>query len=170
MPIQQGFDPVIIVKNTLLIINLIIFIILIQPSDWLFMTYAMAVFFSLIAIFMYWYNNIIFDRIMLSLYLYLITKSLLSMRYNLLHTHFIFPMLIAVGLYTTFLTQAGFIGIVGIDKKSILRTSLALLGIVIFVSLCAVHLRWPGQIAMFLVIAWAYGTLGRQMLSAQLNK
>lgn len=170
MAIERAYDPIAVVKNILTVINLFILTSLIIPAPWILLVYVMVDILSLMALFLHWYNNIIFDRIMLSLYLYLIAKSVLSLRYDLLHIHFIFPVLIAVGLYTTFLTEAGFIGIVGINKKSVFKASLALLSIVIFVWLCGYRLRWPGQIAMFLVVGWAYGALGRQVLSAQLSK
>jgi hypothetical protein len=170
MAIERSFNVTTVVQNILIFIDLMIFIFLIQPAGWIFMVYVVATLFSLIAIFLHWYNNIAFDRVMLSLYLYLITKSILSMKYDLLHTHFIFPMLVAVGLYSTFFTQAGFIGVVGVDKKAVRKSSLVLLAIVLFVWLNAYALRWPGQIAMFAVVGWAYGVLGRRVLSAQLNR
>jgi hypothetical protein len=187
MAIERAYEPITVIKNILIFLNLLILLFLIPTTpgsqDYysqlsVLLVSVLATFFSLIAIFLHWYNNIVFDRVMLSLYLYLIVKSMLSMKYDLLHTHFIFPVLIAVGLYTTFLTEAGFIGLSaealakedGVDKKSVFKMSLALLSIVAFVWLCAYQLRWPGQIAMFLVVGWAYGALGRQMLSAQLSK
>lgn len=170
MAIERAYNSITVVKNILTVINLFILTSLIPSAPLILFVYVMVDILSLIALFLHWYNNIIFDRIMLSLYLYLIAKSVLSLRYDLLHTHFIFPVLIVVGLYTTFLTEAGFIGIVGVDKKTVFKASLALLSIVTFVWLCAYQLRWPGQIAMFLVVAWAYGVLGRQVLIAQLSK
>lgn len=170
MAIERSLNVTTVVQNIILVLNLFILLGLITPSGWIFFTYAIATFLSLIAIFLYWYNNIVFDRVMLSLYLYLITKSVLSMKYNLLHTHFIFPMLIVVGLYTTFFTKAGFIGVVGVDKKAVRKTSLGFLVIVILMGLSLFGERWSIHIAAFLIIAWLYGSLGRRLLSAQLNK
>lgn len=169
-------DLMVVIKNIIIVINLFILLSLIPvPGSWVFLVYIITTFLSLIAICLHWYNNIIFDRVMLSLYLYLVAKTAISVTEILppsviVHKHFIFPTLIAVGLYTTFLTEAGFIGIVGVDRKSVWRASLALLSIVVFIWLNAFYWRWPGQIAAFLIVAWAYGTLGRQVLSAQLNK
>jgi hypothetical protein len=171
------------IQNIIIGINLLILPSLIPVAgtvcvSWVYFFTALL---SLIAISLHWYKNIIFDRVMLSLYVYLLIKAAIITRLDFIgelsgswdvikHKHFIFPVLIAIGTYTTFLTEPGFIGIVGVDPKSVRRASLTLLIIAIIMWFNAWDARWPGQIAAFLFVGWADGVLGRKLLNAQLDK
>jgi len=99
--------------------------------------FCIAVILAAVGLWFHWYKNIIINRPMLILYVCTILIALL----NLIPSNILLPLYLAplilygsvvgIGIYTTFSTEAGFVGVTGKDKKAIKRASEVLLSAVI---------------------------------------
>lgn len=98
---------------------------------------CITVILAAVALWFHWYKNIMINRPMLILYVCTILIVLLDLiPSNILLPLYLAPLIlyglvVGIGIYTTFWTKAGFVGVIGKDKKAIRRASLVLLSAVI---------------------------------------
>lgn len=126
----------------------------------------------------HWYKNIIVNRPMLVLYIFFILVALFytfpTAIADQLPFHFVelwyYWILVAIGIYTTFFTKAGFVGVIGNNKKAIKNASLALLSVVTIILIIIIFLGIEGQprgLRPVFVIFIAYEIAKRYALSRQ---
>jgi hypothetical protein len=122
-----------------------------------------------IALAFHWHKNIMINRLSLIGY---VTAIFLILS-NIISTIFVpvcYALVIGIGIYTTFWTKAGFIGVEGKNKTAIKRASLVFLGLVIVIPIglyFASFQRYPVNILPFFVFFLIYKAARRYAEDAQ---
>lgn len=165
--------------NIIIPINILIFLAIIFSMGRDASTYALysLPILAVIALMIYWYKNIVIHRLLLALYVSTILvaiKELLSLTHFPLSSDMLlfYGVLVVVGIYTTFCTRAGFVGVIGDNEAAIRTASLWLLAVVIIVTIIIVSLGTEGEVRAVtptFVIMMAYNIFNRQALSFQHN-
>lgn len=137
---------------------------------------SIAVILAALALWFHWYKNIMINRPMLILYVCTILIVLL----NLVSSNILLPLYLApfmlyslvvgIGIYTTFSTEAGFVGVIGKDKKAIRRASLVLLSAVIISPIfimVALFYEFPRNLAPLFIMVLIYGAARKYAADAQ---
>lgn len=137
-----------------------------------------AAIFAAIGLGLHWYKNIMINRVMLIAYistLVTILSGVIVYHMDLLLPLYFLPLLlyvlaVSIGIYTTFWTDAGFIGVEGKNKKAIKKASLVLLGVIVISPpfiMNVLFYEFPRNLTALLVFVLIYEMARRYAVDAQ---
>ncbi len=138
--------------------------------------FCIAVILAALALWFHWYKNIMINRPMFILYVCTLFIALLNLiPSNILLPLYLTPLMlyvlvVSIGIYTTFCTKTGFIGVVGKNHKAIKRASLVLLGAIIISPpfiMNALFYEFPRNLTPLLVFVFIYEMVRRYAVDAQ---
>jgi len=160
----------------ILLLLAVIFAVATDPSIY---TLQLVGFFAVVALGASWYKKITINRPLLVFYICMILVSVMSILPESIPVYlssesssvlFLYAIIVVVGIYTTFFTKAGFVGVIGDNQKAIRNASLALLGVAIAIPIIILILGVDGQahaLRPSFVIYIAYEIFRRHALSQQ---